>query len=94
MDTFRLTYPEWLRIEFLAYPLVLFDSNLVLRARHLDLDTYIHLPLPPLKIRYFNNFNSKYRISYIIIIIRYFEFVQFKLVNDLLMSILITKYRI
>lgn len=94
MDTFRLTYPEWLRIEFSAYLPVLFDSNLVLRARHLDLDTCIHLPLPSLEIRYFNNFNSKYRISYIIIIIRYFEFVQFKLVNDLLMSILITKYRI
>nr|DAR86022.1 MAG TPA: hypothetical protein [Caudoviricetes sp.] len=39
------------------------------------MDTCIHLPLPSLKIRYFNNFNSKYRISYTIIIIRYFEFV-------------------
>lgn len=94
MDIYRLTYPEWLRIELLACPLVLFDSNPVLRVRRLDLDTCIHLPLPSLKIRYFNNFNSKYRISYTIIIIRYFEFVQFKLVNGLLMSILITKYRI
>nr|DAE46474.1 MAG TPA: hypothetical protein [Bacteriophage sp.] len=58
------------------------------------MDTCIHLPLPSLRIRYFNSSNSKYRISYIIIIIRYFEFVQFKLVYDLLMSILITKYRI
>ena len=49
MDTFRLTYPEWLRIEFSAYPLVLSDSSLVLRALHLDLDTYIHLPLLSLK---------------------------------------------
>nr|DAM93612.1 MAG TPA: hypothetical protein [Caudoviricetes sp.] len=58
------------------------------------MDTCIHLPSPSLRIRYFNSYNSKYRISYIIIIIRYSEFVQFKLVYDLLTSILITKYRI